>query len=161
MTASLAFLIGAAPLALIASYRDLKTMKIPNWISIAFVVVFIVLGFIFLPWDTVLWRLLAGFLMLILTFFLNSAGLMGGGDAKMIASSTPYIAFVDVALALIIFSGSLFVTLILHRIAKRSKMIRRATPDWKSWQAGRNFPMGISIGLALIVYLAVKAFSAP
>ena len=161
MTGSLAFLIGATPLALIAGVSDLRTMTIPNWVSVALVAVFVVLGFIFLPWDVVLWRLLAGFLMLVLTFFLNMAGLMGGGDAKMIAASTPYIAFTDVALALVIFSAALFATLILHRIARATPAIRKATPDWESWEAGRNFPMGISIGLALVAYLAVIAFSGP
>lgn len=134
-------------------------MTIPNWVSIALVVAFLVLGVLVLPIVDVGLRLAVGFAMLVLGFFLNAARVMGGGDAKMIAASAPYVAFPDVAIVLVIFSATLLVTLVLHRIAKAIPAIRRATPNWASWEAGRNFPMGISIGLALVVYLGLSAWA--
>lgn len=156
---TLPFLLGATPLALYAGFSDLKTMTIPNWVSLALLAVFVVLGLIFIPFDVFLWRLAAGFGVLVAVFILNMMGILGGGDAKMIAASTPFVAFQDWAACLLFFSASLIITLILHRIARAMPMIRRATPDWASWESGRNFPMGISIAATLIFYLAARLIS--
>lgn len=156
MNEAFAFFAAALPLALAAGFSDLRTMTIPNWISVALIVFFACLGLAFLPWETVLWRLGAGLLVLILLFFVNSVGIMGGGDAKLLAASTPYVAFADAPQALLILSASMLVTLALHRIARAIPAIRSATPGWKSWEEGKNFPMGISIASALIIYLYLQ-----
>jgi len=154
--ASLAFFLGALPLCLYAAWSDLRTMTIPNWVSIAFFAVFVVLGLIFLPWSDLGWRVLVGFGVLVVGFVLNAIGIIGGGDVKMLSGFAPYIAMTDYRAYLTILAVSLLVTLVLHRVAMRIPAIRSATPDWKSWQAGRYFPMGISIATAGLVYLALK-----
>jgi len=156
MTAELAFFIGALPFALAAAFSDLRTMTIPNWICLALLGVFVVLGLIFLPLQTVGWRLLAGLIVLVLLFFVNAAGIMGGGDAKLLAAAAPYVAIADTAPALLILAVCMLVTLPLHRVARAMPFVRAATPGWKSWEAGRHFPMGISISLALVIYLFTK-----
>lgn len=156
---TLPFLLGATPLALYAGFSDLKTMTIPNWVSVALLAVFVVLGLIFIPFDIFLWRLVAAGVVLICVFILNMLGVLGGGDAKLIAASTPFVAFQDWAACLLFFSAALIITLVLHRIARAIPLIRRATPDWASWQSGRNFPMGISIAATLIFYLAARLMS--
>ena len=156
---TLPFLLGATPLALYAGFSDLKTMTIPNWVSVALLALFVVLGLIFIPFDIFLWRLVAAGVVLICVFILNMLGVLGGGDAKLIAASTPFVAFQDWAACLLFFSAALIITLVLHRIARAIPLIRRATPDWASWQSGRNFPMGISIAATLIFYLAARLMS--
>lgn len=156
MNESFAFFAAALPLALAAGFSDLRTMTIPNWISMALVALFVLVGAIFLPWDILAWRLAAGLLVLVLLFFANSAGIMGGGDAKLLAASAPYVAYADVAPALLILSVCMIATLILHRIARSLDFVRNLAPEWKSWSAGRHFPMGISIASALIIYLYTK-----
>lgn len=159
MLETLIFALAAVPLSIYAGFSDLKTMRIPNWISIALVCTFIVVGLIFLPFETFLWRLAGGIIVLVIGFILNVAGLMGGGDAKFGAAIAPFIAHRDIAAFMLIFSVSLIATLVVHRIAMRIGPIRRATPDWASWKAGRYFPMGISIAAALIFYLTARVFS--
>lgn len=156
MFAALAFLIAATPLCLYAAWTDLRFMLIPNSISIALVTIFIALGVIFLPIDVVGWRLLAGFIVLAIGFVLNAIGIIGGGDVKLLAGFTPFVSAAGAPNFLMLFSFSLILTLALHRIAGRIGPIRRATADWKSWQAGRHFPMGISIALAAIAYLVLN-----
>jgi len=153
------FLLAALPFSLYAGLSDLRTMTIPNWISIALIIAFTLVGLFMLPFETLLWRLGAAAGMLVIGFVLNSLRVMGGGDAKFLAAITPFIAFQDVAAFMFIFSIALLSTLFLHRIAMRIKPLRRATADWASWEAGRNFPMGISIAAAIIVYLAVKVIN--
>ncbi len=147
------------PLSVIAGLSDLRTMTIPNWISIALFAAFVVIAVFFLPFETYLWRIGAGLAVLVVGFFLNSLGVIGGGDVKYLSAITPYVAFEDAAAFLFIFSVSLLATLALHRIAMRIGPIRRATDGWASWEAGRNFPMGISIAAAIVVYLILKAIN--
>ena len=156
--APLMFFLGALPLCLYAAWSDLKFMIIPNWVSLGLIAVFTVLGLIFLPLPDVGWRLLAGLIVLVVGFILNAMGLMGGGDVKMLSGFAPFIAIADIPDYLLILSVSLLMTLAIHRVAMRTGPIRRATPDWKSWTAGRYFPMGISIATAGLVYLGFKAF---
>ena len=152
------FLVAATPICLFAAWSDLKDMIIPNWVALALVAAFCLLGVMFLPFEDVLWRLLAGFLVLVAGFVLNALGLIGGGDVKFLSGLVPFVATADIAPFLMIMSASMLVTLAAHRIAARIPAIRRATPDWESWRAGRKFPMGISIAVAGIVYLALRVF---
>jgi prepilin peptidase CpaA len=45
---------------------------------------------------------------------------------------------------------------VTHRIVKHSPL-RRLVPDWKSWNAGRKFPMGLPLGMTLVFYLLLAA----
>ncbi len=159
MIGDILFFTAALPLSLYAGLSDLRTMTIPNWVSIALIVAFLLIAPFVLPFETVLWRIGAGAAMLAVGFVLNAVGVMGGGDAKYLAAITPYISFSTVADFMFIFSISLLATLLLHRIAMRIGFIRRATDGWASWEAGRNFPMGISIAAGIIVYLGLKLFN--
>ena len=156
MDGGLAFFCGAVPIMLAAAFNDLRTMKIPNWISVALLVVFVVVGLSFLPIETLAWRLAAGFGMLVFTFMLNQMGQMGGGDAKLLAACTPYIAFPDIPLVMYIFAASLLVMLAVHQLARIIPPVRQMAPDWVSWQDRRMFPKGIAIAATLIVYLYLK-----
>lgn len=157
---TLAFLIPVLPLSLLAGWSDLKTMTIPNWISIALIAAFIVLAPFFMPLTDVGLRLCAAAIVLAIGICLNFIGKLGGGDAKYLAGIAPYVSLSTIAEFMFIFSISLIATLIVHRIAMRIKPLRAATPDWASWEAGRNFPMGISIAAAIIVYLLTLSFGA-
>lgn len=160
MMGDILFLLAALPLSFYAALSDLKTMTIPNWVSIALIIAFTVVAIFVFPFETTLWRLCAGALMLVVGFVLNALRVMGGGDAKYLAAITPYVAFNQAADFLFIFAVALLVTLALHRLAMRIPPIRRATAGWASWEAGRNFPMGISIAAAIIFYLSLRVFNA-
>ena len=51
----------------------------------------------------------------------------------------------------------LFAALLSHRIASRIPALKNMAPDWASWKAGRNFPMGYAMAGALVWYLATLA----
>jgi len=77
------------PLCMIfATFYDLFTMTIPNKITLCLVASFA----IFAPlagmgWETALWHVGVAIAVLIVGFGLFSLGVMGGGDAKLIAAS--------------------------------------------------------------------------
>ena len=95
--------------------------------------------------------------ILLIGMALNASGLVGAGDAKFSAAAAPFIAFGDLRLVLAIFAATLLAAWVTHRIAKHSP-IRRAVPDWESWDQGWDFPMGLALGGALAIYLTLGAF---
>lgn len=84
MLASLLITLFLAGL-IFGALHDVASMTIPNWLSIAFAVLFpvgsLILG---VPLVTIGWHILAGFIALLICFGLFSVGVFGGGDAKLI-----------------------------------------------------------------------------
>ena len=81
---------------------------------------------------------------------------MGAGDAKFAAAAAPYIAVGDSRLLLAIFAANLLAAFVTHRLAKYSAL-RRIAPGWHSWDKGWDFPMGLSLGGTLAIYLMLGA----
>ncbi len=114
-----------------------------------------VAGFLALPFDAYLWRLLGMVIILIVGFVLNALGLVGGGDAKYAAAIAPFFSGHDLRLIVLLFAVMLIAAFVIHRTFRRIPFIRRLTPDWKSWDAGKDFPMGLALSGTLIAYLAL------
>ena len=152
------FLPFATPIVLWAAYTDLKYMKILNVTAGALALVFLIVGLIALPFDTYLWRLLHLVVVLVIGFLLNLVRLIGGGDAKLMAAIAPFVALPDALRFIFMLAGILIVAFILHRIGSRIGFVRRATPDWKSWDH-LAFPMGTALAGALITYLTTAIMS--
>lgn len=146
------FLITAGPIALFVIWDDLAHLKIRNVSVMASLICFVVVGFIVLPWQVVLWQLGYGFAALFVTFTLFTMRIMGGGDAKYIAAITPFFAWPDWALILMLFCGITITALITHKLAKMIGF-PRLTPHWASWTSGNRFPLGFPLGALLLAYL--------
>lgn len=147
------------PLMVLASWSDLKTLKIPNLLVLSVLAVFVVTGVWGLPIETFFWRLLYGVVVLFVGFGLFSAGLIGGGDAKMAAALTPFIVPGDVAQLLVLYGVVALVLLMLLRIVMQ--MNRHQETGWlsidqlKKPARERVFPMGIIFGVTILIYLGV------
>ena len=140
------------PIALWVTWSDLTRMKIPNKAVLATLGVFAGIGLLALPFDEYLWRYAHFGAVLVIGFVLSSIGAMGAGDAKFGAAMAPFIARQDAVAFLLILSAATIVTFLLHRSARASQSIRAKTPAWESWTR-REFPMGIALAPALILYL--------
>lgn len=154
------FLVVAAPFCAWAAFSDLKSMTIPNRLSIAMVVAFLLPALIFLDPVTILWRLGAAIIVLVIGFVLNALRILGGGDAKFATAMAPFIAFDGLEMFMRILMVFLLAALVTHRLAGRIKFARALAPGWVSWQAGRNFPMGLALAGSLAAYLVLRMFSA-
>ena len=60
----------------------------------------------------------------------------------------------DIMLFMLIFATSLIAALAVHSLF-RFTALRQLAPGWKSWQAGRYFPKGLPLGMALVFYLVL------
>lgn len=146
------FLPFVLPICLYVCFTDLREMRITNQAVVALVVIFLVIGLFALPLPVYGARLLQMVVVLLIGILLNAGGAVGAGDAKFAAAAAPFIAPGDVRLLLAIFAANLLAAFVTHRIAKYSAL-RRISPDWQSWDMGWKFPMGLSLGGTLAIYL--------
>ena len=158
VSSALWFLPFVIPIAIWAALSDMKTMKIPNVAVLALFGVFVVVGLIALPFDQYLWRFAHLAVILVVGFILSTLGLIGAGDAKFAAAMAPFVALGDGIMMGYLFSASVVVAFITHRLFQRSKAFRKLTPDWKSWD-NKDFPMGFALGGMLILYLVLGAIN--
>ena len=155
-TAALWFLPFVTPICLWVAWSDLRCMKILNTAVVALACVYLVVGLAVLPLPDYLWRLSHLAVMLLAGIGANAAGLVGAGDAKFIAAAAPFVAPGDASAVMLVLAGVLVAAFLAHRLARISPLHRLA-PDWASWHAGNRFPMGLALGPALALYLALAA----
>ncbi len=154
------FLPFVLPICIWVAWSDLREMRIPNVSVLALAGVFVVVGLIALPFEVYYMRLLQLVIVLLAGFLVTSLGLVGAGDAKFAAAMAPFIAPGDYLMFFTLFAAVLVGSWITHRSAGRVPAVRRATPDWISWDRGKLFPMGVALAGALVVYLALGILGA-
>lgn len=157
--ADYALLAAALPFCLWATWSDLKFMIIPNKLVIAMAVVFAVVGLTVLTYDVFLWRVLGGFIVLVIGILLFSIGGMGGGDAKFASAMALFVAFSDITTFILILALVTLIAVTLHFIVGKLPFARPLTENWKSWEKNKKFPLGFGMGSALVCYLALTAFA--
>lgn len=155
-SAALWFLPFVLPICFYVAFTDMREMRITNQAVIALAVVFLIVGLIALPLPVYGMRLVHLVAVLVVGIVLNAAGAVGAGDAKFAAAAAPFIALGDLPLLLLIFSANLLAAFFTHKLAKHSPL-RRVAPDWASWDRGWDFPMGLSLGGTLAIYLTLAA----
>lgn len=149
-------MLAALPIAAWVIWTDLSTMRIPNKAVMALVAVYAVIGVLTLPFATFAWSWLHLAVMLVIGFVLSMSGGFGAGDAKFAAAMAPFIALPDLLTFALILSALAILTFIGHRLARQVPAITAATPGWVSWTR-RDFPFGVALAPALIVYLGLAA----
>lgn len=146
----------AVPICFWVAWNDMAHMKIPNLAVTALAVGFVLVGpFVFAPIEYGI-RLAQGLVMLGLGFLFFLARLMGAGDCKFLAAMAPYIAIYDMPVAIRLFAAVLLAAFVTHRLARRVPAIRRAVPQWESFDRA-DFPMGLALGGFLVLYLSLAS----
>ncbi|NKB16640.1 MAG: peptidase [Sphingomonadales bacterium] len=115
-----------------AAATDLFTMRIPNWISLVLLAVFVVAAPLSgLPWQTLTLHAVTGLTALALGFGAFMRGYMGGGDAKLLAAGALWVGashLLEFAVAVGIYGGLLCVVILAFRRLVPSAFVRK--PDW-------------------------------
>jgi prepilin peptidase CpaA len=138
-------------LLLCAACHDINAFRIPNWISIALVVLFFVNGLS--QYQSLTWsiHLLAGVLTLIGGFCLFSAGIMGAGDVKLIAATSLWLGLPLLPHFLVIMAIAGLGTAIVLILIRRLNLEKRFPAcRWlpASFIARSRVPYGVAIALA-------------
>lgn len=162
MIESLALVAFAALLAG-AAYSDVATMTIPNWVSIVLAALFPIVALATgAPFTQVGIHLLFGFGVLAVGFFLFQAGIIGGGDAKLIAAAavwTGLTAFTAFAVWTAVAGGVLALTLLIVRKLAQPAEDRPAFVN-RLLKAKGGVPYGVAILAGGLMVLNALPFSA-
>ncbi len=150
------FLPFVLPICFYVAFTDLREMRITNQAVLCLGGLFLIVGLIALPLPVYAIRLAQMVGVLVVGVILNSAGGVGAGDAKFAAAAAPYVAGGDLRLLMAVFAANLLAAFFTHRLIKYTPL-RRIAPDWKSWSMGWKFPMGLSLGGTLAIYLLLGA----
>jgi prepilin peptidase CpaA len=148
MFASL-FCLAFPSLLLYAAWHDVKTMTIPNWVSIALAMAFVPAAFAAgLSIQAVGWHLAFGAGVLLVCAALFYLGVFGGGDAKVIAAASLWTGLAGAAsfvMCMALAGGALAGILIIFR-----RMRLAATKDWTrrllSAEEGAPYAVAIAVG---------------
>ena len=146
------FLPFALPICFYVAFTDLREMRITNQAVLLLAGVFLVIGLFALPLPVYGTRVIQMVVVLVVGILLNAGGAIGAGDAKFAAAAAPLIAPGDLRLLLALFAANLLAAFVTHRLVKYTPL-RRIAPNWKSWDMGWKFPMGLSLGGTLALYL--------
>lgn len=145
------------PLCFIVAWSDMRSMRIPNWTVIALLAIYLVIGLITLPFSGFLWGIAGFAIVLVIGFFMSMVGLMGAGDAKFAAAAAPFVCLGDIRFFVLLFAANVVAAFLTHRATLRFGLSKLA-PSWDSWERTWEFPMGLSLGGTLALYLIACAF---
>jgi prepilin peptidase CpaA len=137
-----------------AAFSDVLSMKISNKVSIVLFAAFFLLAPFVLGIKVIGWHVLTFAVVLGLTFGLFAAGLLGGGDAKLLAvialwlgleSIGPYLFYVT------IFGGALAVLFIGFRMLKLPERLKAQPWLARLHDQGQGIPYAVPLAAAALV----------
>jgi prepilin peptidase CpaA len=140
-----------------ACFSDLFSMRISNRLCFAVLAAFIVFSILTaMPPMAVLWHVLAGLLVLAVSFTLFAFGWIGGGDAKFVAAAAVWLGFGQLWEYFAISSllgGALTLAILFLRSHPLPQSL--ASVGWigKLHDKGTGVPYGIALGIAAIMLL--------
>lgn len=154
------------PLALLyAAFRDLASYQIPNWLSLAIVADFVAGALATsLAISAIGWHLSAGLATLLVGILLFARGLIGGGDAKLLAACAVWVGWPGLPRFCLVVAvlGGLLALLVLG-------LRRVSLPAWwaeRAWirrlqSAEQGIPYGVAIGIGGVVVFKDLPLVAP
>lgn len=146
----------AVPVGLWVIWSDMARMRIPNAAVLVLLAGYAVLGLLALEPAAWGWGWVRAAAVLVLGFGLNLAGLLGAGDAKFAAAMAAVVAPADAGMFALLLAGVMLAALATHRAVRRVRGLRALAPHWRSWRR-QDFPLGLALGWALILYLGLAA----
>lgn len=147
------------PLCMVfATFYDLFTMTIPNRITLALIAAFAVFAPLAgMGWETALWHIGVAIVVLVVGFGLFSLGVMGGGDAKLLAASALWFgtAFtLPYLLAASVMGGVLTLIIVIARRVHLPNALMSIAWIARLHDKKQGIPYGAALGpAALYVFL--------
>ncbi len=137
-----------------AIISDVRAMRIPNWISLVLIMLFMVYAVVANPAVPVMAHTMVAGAALALTFALFAANCLGAGDAKLLTALALWMGPPLIApfLATMGILGGIFVLLLMtaHALATRFAVLNDYAMFARSshWMRARKVPYGVPICVA-------------
>jgi len=139
----------------LAAISDLLTMTIPNRISLALAIAFLVLAPAFgLPFTQIGMHLAAASVVFAVCFALFALNIMGGGDAKLLAAAALWFGFnlsLVMFLIYVAFIGGIITLLIVWLRSQAGIISAIGLPMPNSLTVAKKIPYGIAIAVGGIL----------
>lgn len=144
--------IGFASCMVCAALSDMLSMTISNRLSLALVAIFAAVApFADMDWASYGWHFAAGAVVLGATFSMFSLGVMGGGDAKLIAATAVWMGLnghlMDYLLASALAGGVLALFIIIYRRSTLAASTGRNMFLRNLADPQKGVPYGIALGI--------------
>ncbi len=151
-------------LLIIAAVNDLMTFRIPNWISLALLGLFLVVAPLAgLGWMIIASHLALGFVLLLAGMAMFAMNLLGGGDAKLLAAvglwmglpaMPAYLAWAAIA------GGLLALTILMFRRAPLAAAVAETPWIARLHDKEAGIPYGIALAAGALIALPQTAWFA-
>lgn len=142
-------------LVVAAGLSDLLTLRIPNWLNAAIFLAFFPMAIMTgMPAETILWHSIAALAILSVGFALFSFGLLGGGDAKLLAAAGIWFGWPAVAAFLVLTSlagGILAILMKVWQMIEIERDVREVgwVKRWFGFKA--DLPYGVAIAAGALL----------
>lgn len=142
-------------LMIYSAFSDLVSMTISNKVSLALMAGFIVVAYwVGMDLATFGWHWAMFGLVLVVSFGLFAAGAIGGGDAKLAASTALWLGW-EHTLSYFLLASLIGALLTLVMLRLRGTVIpeRVERVDWiaRLYRADKGIPYGIALGIAAVL----------
>ncbi|MFB2567221.1 prepilin peptidase [Rhizobium sp. IMFF44] len=139
----------------IAAISDLQTMTIPNHVSLALTVAFLVLASFFgLSFTEIGIHFAGAGLVFLACFALFALNVMGGGDAKLLAAATLWFGFDSSLIEFLVyvaFIGGVLTILIVLVRSQADTILAIGLPLPNSLVIAKKIPYGVAIAIGGII----------
>jgi len=144
-------------LVLYAAWSDARTLRIPNWVSLSLVALFVPTALIAgMPLEALMWHLIVAVGVLMFGITLFAFGLFGGGDAKLLAACALWVGWPQVIwfLTAVVLVGGVLSLCVVG--------LRKGLGMWPDWlvrsakglfEPNKAIPYGIAIVAGAIAVL--------
>lgn len=148
-----------------AAMMDLFTMTIPNRISLILVGSFLVIAPLTgMPLADFATHMGTGFAVLVIGIVMFSFGLLGGGDAKLLAAASLWIGYHDLPVYMVmvtVMGGGLALAILAYRGTMPPLWATRQAWAMRLYDKKTGIPYGIALaGAALWIFPSTAWFSA-
>jgi prepilin peptidase CpaA len=160
MFISLFIILVFAGCMLAASWSDMTSMTIPNWISLVLMAGFFIASpFVWQGWSVFGTHLLVGLTFFVAGIAMFALGWMGGGDAKLMAATSLWWVWPDALLYVVyaaLAGGVLALFLLLGRQFLPARIL---TTEWmhRLFKDEKRMPYGLALAFGALVVLPKSA----
>jgi prepilin peptidase CpaA len=147
-------LAAAAGIALIAAWNDATTLRIPNWISLSLVGLFVVFAVLArMPLVDVVLHLAVGAIVLVIGMVLFAWNKFGAGDVKLLAAVSLWLGWpmlIPGLFVITLFGGLLALVLLIARQFGVAAWFEGHGYHSVVLEKGRGVPYGVAIAAGFV-----------
>jgi prepilin peptidase CpaA len=139
----------------VAAISDVRAYRIPNGLVLGIGLLFLLAApAAGMPWQVTVWHLLAGVLLFALGYALFSFGLIGGGDAKLVAAAALWVGWTALPHFLLytaLAGGVLAITMLVWEVIRMHVELTASNPESSIFKRiislRPDLPYGVAIAL--------------